>query len=229
MALYDTADLVAKFRRLADRPEDDEDLQDTDIYAYLTDAQIPEMEAIAARFPNVLMGAPVLMTSSDGGYTYTFGTDSEGSEIYPIGHCEVFAKLDGRELYGSTFGAYNGDVVFEGSRVRIPAGQTKSFDSGPYARYVSLPLTISASAEPTLQPKQHRNLILYRALIMWANTGGHRDPRPYEQLYDRAWTAVVEALTTQYRQKNYASLAGIAYWRAWMANGGHILQGQEGG
>lgn len=224
MALYDSADLLSRFLRYADRPDDDEDLTDTDVYAYLTDAQIQVVAEISALFPRLMMGAPALMTTADSGLTYTVGTDSEGSTIYPFGHAEVYAQSsNGAELYGSTFGSYNGDFVMEGGKLRVPNGQTRTFNAGPYIRYVAQPLTISASAEPTLQPKQIRQLILYRALVLWANTGGHRDPRPFEEMYDRAWIGknggMLAMLTTQYRQSSNASMAGIEWWRFWRAGG----------
>lgn len=237
MALYDSADLLSRFRRYADRPTSDEDLSDADVYAYLTDAQIPVVGEIAALFPRLLMGAPALMSTSDNGATYTVGTDSEGAAIYPFGHAEVYAQAaNGAELYGSTYGAYNGDFVFEGAKLRVPAGNTRSFSSGPYIRYVALPLTISASTEPTLQPKQIRQLVLYRGLVLWANTGGHRDPRPFEEMYQTAWLGpdrrggLLALLTTQYRQSAQAAMAGIEWWRWWRAQGGMaqypmVLQG----
>lgn len=221
MALYDSADLLQRFRDYSDRPADDQDLTATKIYRYLTDAQQMVYGEIISRFPRLLMSAPVLMTSADNGTTYTVGTDSEGSAIYPFGHAEVYAKLpNGRELFGSTFAAHDGDVVFEGSKIRIPAGETEVFTAGPYIRYVPLPLQIDASTEPTLEPKQIRPLILYLGLVNWANSGGHRDPRPFQEMYDQAWNSALLLLTTQYRQAAQAALAGVTWWRWWMANGG---------
>jgi hypothetical protein len=229
LALYDSDFLLEAFRDEADRPDDDEDLTDAKVYRYLTRAQVPVYSAITARFPRLLMGAPALMSSSDGGYTYTVGTDSEGSTIYPFGHAEVYSRsLNGAELYGSTYGGFNGDVVFEGSKIRIPAGNTKTFASGPYIRYVALPLTISDSVEPTLQPKQIRGLILQQALILWANSGGHRDPRPYEENYQREWMSALELLTTQYKNSMDAALAGVAWFRWWLANGGSASHTNDG-
>ncbi len=225
MALYDTDDLVATFYRYADRPDDDEDLTESDVWGYLTDAQVQVVAEVAALFPRLLMSAPTLMTSADGGYTYTLGNDTDGDVIYPFGHAEVFAQLtNGQELYGSTYGAYNGDFVFEGGKVRVPAGNTRSFASGPYIRYVALPLQINGTTEPILQPKQIRQLIVFRALELWANTGGHRDPKPFANMYQRAWTGsnggFLAMLTTQYRQSTQAAMAGIEWWRFWKAQGG---------
>ena len=225
MALYDTADLLAKFRLRCDRPSDDEDLSDSDIYSYLTDAQQTVVSEIAALFPRLLMSAPTLMTSADSGATYTLGNDADGDVIYPFGHAEVYAQAsNGSELYGSTYGAYNGDFVFEGGKIRVPAGNTRTFAAGPYMRYVALPLTIDASTEPILFPKQLRLLILYRALVHWANTGGHRDPRPFEDEYKQAWMGMnggyLAMLSTQYRQSPQAAMAGIDWWRFWRLGGG---------
>ena len=227
MALYSSSDLLDRFRRYADRPSTDEDLLDADIYAYLTDAQVQVVGELAALFPRLLMSAPTLMTTADSGVTYTVGTDSEGATIYPFGHAEVYAQAtNGQEMYGSTYGAYNGDFVFEGGAIRVPSGNTRTFNSGPYIRYVALPITISASVEPILNPKQVRVLLLYRALVLWANTGGHRDPRPFEDMYQTAWLGsnrtggLLAMLTTQYRQSGNAALAGVEWWRAFKMGGG---------
>jgi len=228
MALYDSADLKTRFLRYADRPTDDEDLSTTDVYAYLTDAQVQVTGEIAALFPRLLMSAPGLMTTSDSGATYTISaTDADGDTIYPFGHAEVYAKAtNGAELYGSTYGQYDGDFVFEGSTIRVPGGNTRTFDAGPYIRYVPLSNVIDASNEPTLQPKQLRQLVLFRALVLWANTGGHRDPRPFEDLYQTAWlgparnAGLLATLSTQYRHSHYSSLAGVQWWRWWTSQPG---------
>lgn len=224
---YDSAGLLARFYDYADRPDTDQDLTSARVYRYLTDAQIQVVEELAALFPRLMMSAPTLMTSSDGGITYTLGADSESDTITPFGHAEVYAAADGRELFGSTYASYNGDVVFEGNKIRIPNGQTKTFDSGPYIRYVALPLAIDGSTEPTLEPKQIRNLILYRALVLWANSGGMQNPAPYEEMYSRAWNAALMLLTTQYRQAAYSQQAAIAYFRSYLATGGSFVRGME--
>ena len=226
--LYDSADCLAKFLRYADRPSTDEGLLAADVYAYLTDAQITVAGEISALFPRLLMTAPTLMTTADSGLTYTVGTDSEGVTIYPFGHAEVYAQsTNGAEMYGSTYSAYNGDFVFEGAKLRVPAGNTKTFSAGPYIRYVALPpAELSASVEPTLQPKQLRQLMVYRALVLWANTGGHRDPKPFEDMYQTAWLGptrtggLLAMLSTQYRQSAQAAQAGVDWWRFWKMGGG---------
>lgn len=224
MALYDRDYCHAQFLRYADRPDTDEDLDEDDIDAYLTDAEIQVTGEISALFPRLLMSAPTLMTTADNGATYTIGSDDEGDAIHPFGHAEVYAQAsNGQEMYGSTYAGYNGDFVFEGSKIRVPAGNTRTFSSGPYIRYVGLPLAISASNEPSLQPKQLRQLIVFRALELWANTGGHRDPRPFREMYNRAWNGVnggfLAMLSTQYRQSTEAAMAGIQWWRFWRSGG----------
>lgn len=223
--IYGRDDLHTRFLRYADRPDSDEDLSADDIDGYLTDAQNQIVAELAALFPRLLMGAPELMTTNDGGLTYTLGPDAEGHLIYPFGHAELYAQAaNGMELYASNYGSYDGDFVFEGGKVRVPAGNTRSFASGPYIRYVALPLKVDETNEPILQPKQLRLLILYRALVLWANTGGHRDPRPFEEMYNQAWTGkhggMLAMLTTQYRQSTNASLSGVNWWRFWKLSGG---------
>ena len=174
------------------------------------------------------MTAPALMTSADSGATYAVGTDAEGATIYPFGHAEVYAQAaNGQEMYGSNYASYDGDFVFEGGKIRVPAGNTRTFTSGPYIRYVALPpQTLSASVSSVLQPKQLRILTVYRALVLWANTGGHRDPRPFEEMYRTAWVGplgnagFLAMLSNQYRRSNDAAQAGVQWWRFWKATGG---------
>lgn len=224
--MYTSAELLSDFKFWANRPDTDESLTDVQIYRLLTLAQQQEAMDLASRFPRMSMSAPTLMTTADNGKTYTLSTtDADGNTEMPFGHAEVYATdPNGRELYGSSYAAAAGDVVFEGARIRIPAGVTQSFGSGPYIRYVPVPGTLNADNEPTMQPPFARQLIVFRALVLWANRGGMRDPKPFQEMYDRAFDSVLRALATQYARQNDAAVSGIKWWRHWLSNGGMTSQ-----
>lgn len=188
MATYDSADLLARVKRLAERPSSDEEMADSDWYALLTDAQHHYYRQFATYCPNILLSAPTLLTSSDGGYTYAMP-----SSAVPL-YVEVYDAQNGRILQPGAYFDSNADYVWEGTRLRIPKGQTKTFDSGPYVRYIASPSDISGSTEPTLVPASARMLLVYRAAREWAMQGGYRDPSVYERAEDRLWGDLLTTL-----------------------------------
>lgn len=226
MSLFANTDLLSDFKFWAERPTTDESLTDPQIYRLLTIGQQQVVKDVAPRFPRLLMEAPALMVSTDSGATYHINaTDADSNTVQPFGHAEVYAKADGRELWGSTYSLRDGDIVFEGGQVRIPGGQTRTFDTGPYIRYVALPSTIDANTQPSV-PMVLRGLIVPRALVLWANRGGGRDPRPYEEMYQSEWAGprgdggLLATLTTQYRRSADGASANVQWWRTWTAGTG---------
>jgi len=181
---YDSADLLSRVKRLAQRPTSDEEMSDADWYALLTDAQRYYYGLFAVHCPYVLMGAPVLLTSTDGGYTYPFA-----SGVFPLA-VEVYDSLTGRLLRPGTYWDSNADYVWESTQIRIPLGATKSFAAGPYARYVATPGDLTAASGPTLVPAHARMLLVYRSVAEWARQGGYRNPGPFEAMELRLWAGV---------------------------------------
>lgn len=181
MAFVDSADLLARSKALAQRPAVDEQMADPDWYALLTEAQAAWFSTIAAQAPWVLVGAPTLMTTADGGETYTFP-----SGIMPF-YAEVYDAKDGRLLRPCHYTDSSGDYVWEGENIRFPRGITKSFPAGPYARYVAPPGVLDGTNQPTLQPPHARLLLVYRSAALWAERGGMRDPSPFLLLEKNFW------------------------------------------
>ena len=182
MATFDSADLLARCRRLAARPTTDTSTLDTDWYALLTEAQATWVNTFAAQAPWVLMVPPTLLTSTDGGITYPFP-----GCVMPLA-VELYDALDtGRILKPSSYFDPNGDYVWEGDHIRFPQGQAQSFANGPYARYVNPPDLLDASHQPSLVPPHARLLLVYRAVGEWAERGGFRDPAPYYRLEQKFW------------------------------------------
>lgn len=192
MSAYDSAALVAAFQLKARFPTQGlPPLTTADIYQLLTEAQEEVYTDLAQHAPHALMGAPTLLTSTDGGVTYTFGTDGDGDPVSPLA-VEVYAQVDGRTLYACTYGNAVGDFVIEGTRIRGPGNRSRIYSVGPFARFITPPGPISASAPPTLSPKRLRKLLVLKALIKYANIDGRRDPRPYEEEYDDVWLGRVQ-------------------------------------
>lgn len=225
MALYDSATLLDRLKFYLMRPETDAAYSDAQLYALLGDAQVQVVNEIATHFPRVLMEAPTLLVTSDGGLTYTVNaTDADGDAVWPFGHAEVYAKLGGDELYGSTYGNGEQDVVFEGGTIRLPGARARDFSAGPYIRYVKPCPELSASSQPVLKPKDARILIVYRALVLAQSRGGLRDTSWAHELYDRAWAGnpgqgevgFLGRYATQYAQQNSPSTAGPLWWRTWL-------------
>lgn len=232
MAIWGSAELLEHFRDQFKRPATDSAWEADRVYRFLSRAQQQVYSDITAIFPRLLMSAPHLMETTDSGLTYQSTLDdADGNPIYPFGHAEVYASTGGylsRELYGSTYGGYDGDVVFEGNKVRIPQARTGNFPGPLYLRCVVPPVDITASVAPSLQPPFLRELILYRGLVLAANAGAQRDPKPYEDLYARAWAGAtgqggyLALLGTQYSRQHDGAMRGVAWWRWWMANGGSV-------
>jgi hypothetical protein len=196
MATWDSADLLARCKRFARRPTTDESYPDPDWYASLTEAQAEAITDLAARAPDALYPPPVLLTSADGGKTYTFGTDPAGDLEFPLGHAEIYASLKNIPDEPLEPGL---DFIVEGQRIRIPNDRTKTFTDGPYARFVVQPRAIDASTQPTLQPKSARIMIVFKAVEKWASRpGSGADPSYWGRQYDSAFGKSLLALRTQY-------------------------------
>lgn len=213
MAAFDSADLLARLRTFTGRDSDDELLTEPLGYELLADAQRAAVLDIAARVPHAMMGAPVLLTSADGGSTYTFGTDDDGNAAFVVGHCEVYARDGGQTLYASSYGDGEGDFVIEGDRIRIPRGQSRTFTTGPYARFQKVPLLLNASVAPVLKPVWGRMVIVYGAWQRFAAIAGLRDDRQPQELYDRELGKILLDLKTQFSTYGYP--AGLRARQPW--------------
>lgn len=198
MATWDSADLLARCKRIANRPTVDAGMADVDWYAFLAQAQRDWAGILATHYPTANMNAPELMTTSDSGLTYSVAT-------YPLGRMEIRDSLGGALLVPCA-DYEDGDFVPEGQTIRMPGGRARTFAAGPYARYVSMPLEMDGSTQPVLKPAQARQLLVYRALVIYAMRMGI-NPAPYQKLeQDAAWgdpntpgmVGIVASLKAQY-------------------------------
>src|SRR5690348_6155626 len=98
MAKYDAADLLARCKRNAMRPATDAQQTDADWYAFLTEAQDEWFQSIAVMCPEALYGPPTVLSTADQGLTFTFGTDADGNNIFPMGSVEIRGSSGGPML-----------------------------------------------------------------------------------------------------------------------------------
>lgn len=185
MAYQTTAELLAGFKFYALRPSTDESLTDAQIYILLSEAQKHVYGMVALHFPEVLMTAPTIMSTADGGKTYTFA-----SSVFPFGQVEIRSSLNGNLMIPGSWWDSNADYVWEGDQIRIPNNRSRTFTDGPYARYMAMPTDIGASQEPTLKPAFARSLILFYALYLWSERGGgvnQADPNRFLGMFQSAW------------------------------------------
>ena len=200
MAYLDSADLLARCKALAQRPTTDEDMSDAQWYSFLTEAQDYWTKVLAQHDPKLLSGAPTALTTSDSGYTYTFGTT-------PIAVVELTDGKGGWPMFIGPYWDPATDFTWEGSTtLRSARNVARTFTNGLYARWVPQPGVIDGSTQPTL-PTEYRLLLPARACVLYARRGGYRDPQPYLEEERRLWMG-----------DGYADvgLLGMLKKRAWM-------------
>lgn len=209
MAIYDSPWLLARCKQYARRPATDQAMPDTAWYSFLTDAQAEVFSDLFSRYPDLAYSAPVLLTTADGGRTYTFGLDASGDPIRPMGHTEVYDSLaaipDSPLVLGD-------DFLLEGGLLRVPGNATRAFSAGPYARFVLRPdREITAAQNPTLQPKSARMLLVWKALEAWASRpGSGASPSYYAKRYEDVLFKTLTELATAYNQQ--AAQGNARHW-----------------
>lgn len=173
------AQILARFKLLANRPATDELLTDANIYLLLTDAQSRLNRELAVHCPwvNVTGGT---MTTSDSGYTYILPSSGKA-----VGAVQVYPSDTATDplIPGAYFEA-GADYVWEGeTTIRFTAKAQRATwgTNGPYARWVPETGTIDANTAPTLKPTAIHEVIVYEALLDYAAIGGLRDPEPWRK------------------------------------------------
>jgi hypothetical protein len=173
---YASTDLLAQFKATSQVGTNYEGTSDAEIYRLLSNAQQRLYRIFAAHVPDILVGSPEQLTTSDGGYTYNFAA-------FPLGHAELRDGRNGPILVPGPDWDESLDVyVPEGQKVRFPGNRRRTFANGLWARYVATPGVIDASTQPTLQPPNARQALVYDACVEWATQGGYRDPAPFQLL-----------------------------------------------
>lgn len=197
MASFDSADLLAQFRELADIPTVSE-ISATSIYARLARAQQDVIEEVASIYPNCMYrtSGPATLTTSDN-KVYTFGTDAQGHAVAPMGHVAVFRSLSDYPDNPMREGV---EYLDEGTQIRIPNNNTEQ--ATLYWQGIPTPADISASQEPALRPAPARRLIVIKAVETFAREGGRNYALAddMEALYAKQFAKHMLSWKTRFRQ-----------------------------
>lgn len=169
MASWTSASLLTRFNQWAARPTTDA-ITSAEKYQRLADAQDAVLTEIATVAAKVLYAAPFALTTSDGGYTFTFGSDGSSNANFMIGMTSIYPNLNAVPDYPWVPGV---DYLDEGTRIRMP--NNVPWSGSLYAYGLTMPAAISASQEPFIQPPQSRVLIVIRAVQSFAEEG-NRNP-----------------------------------------------------
>jgi hypothetical protein len=221
VALFDSADLLLRLKRLLVRPaSEDVPSPDADAntlyYALLQDAQLLVVLELATHVPDAMYTSAKL-TTADSGVSYDFAAE-------PLGQYELRQSPTGRVLIPGPEWDMGADFVPNGSKIRFPGQKAKTFGNGPWARYVPTPGLLNGTNAPTLQPTFARILLPPRAAMLWATRGGLRDPKPYEDEFNEEFygdlvkgkVGVLGALKNQVFLQGSAavpSITGDDWWR----------------
>lgn len=193
---YQSTDMLASFNFLAGRPASETaTLPDATKYGYLAQAQDQVIIEIANTVGNQLWGSPTLMTSADGGYTYTFGTDGNGYSLFLLdGH--IYPNLN---AVPSSPWVPGRDYTDEGIAIR--SLNNVPFSTAPYFQGITTPAAMSASVQPVLYPPYARVLIPIRAVQNFSEAG-KRDfdlATRMQTRWDREWGQIVTQMRKHLR------------------------------
>lgn len=192
---YSSADLLTRFNRWAGRPTVDA-MTDAQKYAFLADGQDAVFMEVANVAQNSLIGAPTLMTTADGGYTFTFGTDGNGYPLFPLGKAEIYSALAAIPNYPWRPGL---DYLDEGVQIRIP--NNLQWSGTLYWRGMTAPQAISSTVQPVLQPPPARILIVIKAVQQFADEFV-RNPALADRMeirWEREWGKYATAIRKHFR------------------------------
>jgi hypothetical protein len=202
MATYDSAYLLSWFQRLAGRPTTNDTVSTASEYQRLSEAQSRVIAELAARAPEAFYpknanGAYPTLTTTDQ-QVFTFGTDSNGYPIFPIGKVGIYPTLSCIPDYPWIEGV---QYLNEGNQIRIPNNMT--WAGSLYWRGIPQPPDIDATHQPTLIPEGARELIVYSAVMQFQLEGtAARSPEQASNaasLYREAFQRWCLVYRTQFR------------------------------
>lgn len=215
---WQSSDCLTLFNRKAGRPTTDA-ITDANKYDRLARAQDSVLMEIASVDPRILYGAPTAMTTADGGYTFTFGTDGNGYALFPLGKANIYPSLNAVPNYPWVPGV---DYLDEGTTIRMP--NNIAYSGTLYWQGITAPQAMSASVQPVLQPPNARILIVIKAVKDFAQEAG-RNPALADDM-TAEWNEEWPRHITQMRKhfQGLQSLGPLAwpYGRAGMGLGVNI-------
>lgn len=210
---WQSSDLLTRFNQMAGRPTTDA-ITPAEKYVRLADAHDVVLQRIATLCPSVLASAPVTMASSDGGYTWTFGTDGNGYATFPLGG-RIYPTLSSIPDYPWIPGR---DYLDEGTTVRMP--NNVPWTGSLYWYGVTPPQAISATVQPVIQPPPARILVVIEAVRSFAEeyvrNGALADEMSAK--WDREWPVQITVIRKHLRGGRYGgrvgflALIGVGRW-----------------
>lgn len=173
-ATWDSAYLLALLNRLTGRPASDS-ITDASKYQRLSEAQNEIVGDIAGIIPRVLYPAvgygSIPACSTTDNQTFTFGTDSNGYAVSPIGKVSIYTSLN--DIPTNPWVANRDYIPIGTTAIQIPNNNT--YSGTLYWRGITNPPDIDATHQPSLFPEASRELIAIRAAYNFAGEG-NRNP-----------------------------------------------------
>jgi hypothetical protein len=171
--------------------------------------------------PRVLYGPPIPLVTTDGGYTWSFGTDGDGYALFPSGKAQIYSALDAIPSYPLVPGV---DYLDQGTSIRMP--NNTAWNGQLYWYGITPPPELNATNNSVIQPPTARILIVIEAVRAFAESYA-RNP-DLVTMMDRQWNRTfgptMTAIRTHFRGSQQAT--GRAGWSLGIWNG---LNGYWGG
>lgn len=210
---WSAADLLKRCQDRARKAPGDPAVTPGRWFDWLTEAQQEVYLDFFARFPDFGYSAPQQLFSDDGGFTYNFGTDSQGDPIFPWGHVELYPNLQSVPDNPLVPGE---DFLFEAGVIRSLHNRPMAWAGGPVARFIADPDDpIDTTHEPLLQPKSARMLLVLKALEKWASRrGSGGNPLYWKKEYDLYLDKMYARFSTAFNREG-GQAAGADGERRW--------------
>ena len=194
--VWQSADLLARTRTEIQQPAGTNFPQDSDLYTLLGNAQNRVLTMLSITVPESQYGAPFLLTSTDGGFTFYFGVDSDGNQIFPFGEFELYRSLNA--VADSPMDP-SSEFLVEGDHIRIPGNLPYAGPaSGPYCRMLTPGLLLDATHAPVLKPVQARQCLVYLAASDYFRIAGDANGESeYETRFEKEYDVWLIAMRAQ--------------------------------
>src|SRR3990167_5053052 len=215
---WQSTDLLTRFNDYAQRATDNDGLTDAQKYRRLSDGQDQVILECANLMGRVLFSAPVQMTTADGGYTYTYGTDGNGYALFPLAGSiyPTEAAIPGYPWVPQR------DYLDEGTQIR--GLNDTVLPVAPWFYGITQPQQLSASVQPVIQPPQARVLIVVQAVKLYAEEGNRDVPLAATMAarWDDQWKRWATALRRHLRGPRQLGpiTAGAGNWAGGLGMGG---------
>jgi hypothetical protein len=159
---FTTADLVSRVRRYLPNPQNTDFPSTTDVYAVMQEATQEFARDLLQPCPWLGMQAPALMTTSDGGLTWQYGTDADGNPISPLGATSIYRRREDVQDFPLACGT---DYYDEGTQIRMPANRADPIsypDGAPYFYGNTPQVYVDGTHNPNVNPVDIRIAIVWK-------------------------------------------------------------------